>query len=80
MAVDQTRIVALALIAATMAWIDDASSRVDVDRGRQDGGQLWRTWAVAAAIVPVPVVWMGAVLYPGWAQVDDWIDLLGGGL
>ena len=75
-AVDQTRIVALALVAATMAWIDDCSTRADLAPGTE-GGRLWPTWAVAAAIVPVPVVWMGAVLYPGWGAIDDWLVLLG---
>ena len=76
LAVDQTRIVALALIAAILAWIDDAAEAADLTPGT-DGGRLWPTWAVAAAIVPVPVVWMGAVLYPGWGPIDDWIALLG---
>lgn len=77
-AVDQTRIVALALIAAVMAWIDDLARRFD-SAGADHGTDLpWRLWMVAAAIIPVPVVWMGVVLYPGWATIDDWVALLRG--
>lgn len=72
-AVDQTRIVALALVAGTMTWLDDATNRTGA---YEPDGALWRTWAMAAAIVPVPVVWMGAVLYPGWGAIDDWLALL----
>jgi hypothetical protein len=76
-AVDQTRILALALVAATMRWIDDASTHVDLGATSEDR-RVWRTWALAAAIVPIPVVWMGSVLYPGWGGIGDLVALLRG--
>jgi hypothetical protein len=76
-AVDQTRIVALSLFAATLAWIDDLAPRLGLEPG-QEHNRRWRTWALSAAIVPIPVVWMGTVLYPGWGTLDDWATLLGG--
>lgn len=74
-AVDQTRIVVLVLVAAVMAWLDDLSRHPLLESGIERG--TWRAWIAAAAIVPVPVVWMGVVLYPGWGSVTDWFALLG---
>jgi hypothetical protein len=36
----------------------------------------WRMWALTAAIVPGPVTWMGALLYPGCGGIGDLLALL----
>ena len=66
-AVDETRIGVLCLLASTLAWAAWLSG--DEQRSSWVIDQRWRAYALAAAIIPVMVVWQGAVLYPGWDVV-----------
>ena len=71
-AVDQTRISALALLPAVLtftrvapAWFDEAT----LDR-------LGNRYLLVAAVVPVLVIWQGVVLYPGPLATADFFMLL----
>ena len=61
-AADETRIAALALLPAALAWISELS------RQRQDAAppnQSLRILVLASLIVPVPVIWMGVPIRMG---------------
>ena len=59
---DTSRTVALSLFAAVLcvvAALPDLLEERDVD-------SAWRNTSLVASIVPVPVIWSGALLYGGW--------------
>jgi len=62
-AVDETRITVLCLLASTLTW---AAWTARMSPATPAVTEQWRTYALAAAVVPVIVVWQGTVLYPGW--------------
>ena len=62
-AVDETRITVLCLLASTLTW-GAWTARMAPTIPAIDAH--WRMLAIAAAVVPVIVVWQGVVLYPGW--------------
>ena len=72
-AVDQTRISALALLPAMLAFTSVAPRWF----GEATLDQLGRRYVLVAAIVPVLVIWQGAVLYPGPLATRDFFALLG---
>lgn len=68
-AVDETRITVLCLLASTFTWAVWTASQ---QAGADVLTEHWRTYGLAAAIVPIIVVWQGATLYPGWDVVRTW--------
>lgn len=64
---DSSRIVALALYAVTLTWILGVVSSSDEDELL--GG--WRWSALVCSIIPVPLMWDGDLLYPGWSSFSD---------
>jgi hypothetical protein len=61
---DATRVVALSLFASMLAWV--ASDKSEETAG--DHAMAWRRFGLASAIVPVPVMWNGALVYAGWSS------------
>lgn len=59
---DTSRTVALVLFAAVLCVVvalPDLLEQADVD-------SVWRSTSLIAVIVPVPVIWFGALVYGGW--------------
>lgn len=61
-AVDETRIIALCLVPATLAWAAQAAREVS----SEDVRLIWRRHVWVAALVPVPVIWMGSAYWTSW--------------
>lgn len=59
---DATRIVGLALAPAVISWI----SRLPQLLGSTQSTKLWRTYVVAAIIVPAPMITAGTIYTAGW--------------
>lgn len=59
---DTSRTVALALFSAALCVVAALPELVDEDVV----SSAWRNTGLVAAIVPVPVIWSGALLYGGW--------------
>ena len=68
-AVDETRITVLCLAATTFTWAASAATARGADSVIETN---WRIYGLAAAVIPVVVVWQGAVLYPGWDLAATW--------
>ncbi|MDI1288370.1 MAG: hypothetical protein PSX37_00270 [bacterium] len=64
---DSSRIIGLALYAVTLTWILGVVRSSDEDV--LVGGWSWT--ALACAIIPVPLMWDGDLLYPGWSSFSD---------
>lgn len=73
-AVDQTRIVSIALVPVVLAWVHEALDRYPVELVR---GWWHSTW-VAVLIVPVPMYVNGTPVLPGWLSFLSWRAGLGG--
>lgn len=61
-AVDETRIIALSLVPATLAWAVQTTPLLDPGALRRP---MWRIGWVAI-LLPVPVVWMGTPYFTSW--------------
>ena len=59
---DTSRTVALALFAAVMCVVAALPDLLE----ESDVASVWRNTGLVAAIIPVPVIWSGALLYGGW--------------
>jgi hypothetical protein len=68
-AVDETRIAALALLPAVLAF----TVRMDRFCTTEDLQQIWhRLWFIAL-VVPIPIVWEGVLLYVGWGGFGEFL-------
>jgi len=63
-AVDASRIAGLIVIAPIFAWVAHAQIP------DQSAERIWRHTWLLAAIVPVFLVWQGALLHPGWNHLE----------
>jgi hypothetical protein len=68
-AVDETRIAALALLPAVFVF----TVRMDRFCSTEDLQQIWHRLWLIALIVPVPIVWEGALLYIGWGGFGEFL-------
>ena len=59
---DTSRTVALALFAAVLCVVAALPDLLE----ERDVASAWRNTSLVAVIVPVPVIWSGALLYGGW--------------
>jgi len=64
---DTSRTVALSLFAAALCVVAALPDLLEEDVA----ASAWRNTALVAAIIPVPVIWSGAVLYGGWESFFD---------
>ena len=78
---DATRVSGLILFAPLLAAVTAVASELDDD----SCASMWRWWAMAAVIIPVPLVFSGALYHVGWtgfAELDsslippDWYEPL----
>jgi len=63
-AIDASRIAGLIVIAPIFAWVAHA------EISQQSAERIWRHTWLLAAIVPVCLVWQGALLHPGWNHFE----------
>lgn len=67
---DSTRVSALVLYAPLLLVV----TAVAKEFGEEVSGDMWRWWAVAAVIIPVPLVFSGELYHVGWtgfAELDS---------
>jgi hypothetical protein len=63
-AIDASRIAGLIVIAPIFAWVAHAQIP------DESAERIWRHTWLLAAIVPVCLVWQGALLHPGWNHLE----------
>lgn len=63
-AIDATRIAGMIVIAPIFTWIAHAHMNQPATQ------RIWRHTWLLAAIVPIFLVWQGAILHPGWGNID----------
>jgi len=63
-AIDSTRIAGMIVIAPIFTWIAHAHLN------KAATVRIWRNTWLLAVIVPVFLVWQGAILHPGWGNLD----------
>jgi hypothetical protein len=63
-AIDASRIAGLVVIAPIFSWVAHA------EISQQSAERIWRHTWLLAAIVPVCLVWQGALLHPGWNHLE----------
>jgi hypothetical protein len=73
-ALDQTRIAGLAVFVAMLTWITSLQ-KVSVDWST---GISRRSYAILAAVVPIPIVWEGAAFFIGWGGSAPFFAVLTG--
>lgn len=66
-AVDHTRIAALTLFSAVLAWVAGAAPSLPP----RTVSTLWRVLAIPAVVLPVIVIWMGEPLVDAWPGVAE---------
>ena len=73
-AVDETRISALVLFGAVLAFSVGMADEMNEDESHR----MWRVLAIPAAIVPVPVIWMGVPITHPWPGVSELLAAMRG--
>jgi hypothetical protein len=68
-AIDETRIAALALLPAVLAF----TVRMDRFCTAEDLRQIWHRLWIVALVIPIPIVWEGALLYVGWGRFAEFL-------
>ena len=66
-AVDETRISVLVLFGTVLAFAAGMANEIHEDAGRR----IWRVLVVPAALIPVPVIWMGVPIVHPWPGVSE---------
>jgi len=67
---DSTRVSALVLFAPLLLTV----TAISADLGEEISGDMWRWWAIAAVIIPVPLIFSGKLYHLSWtgfAELDS---------